>query len=98
MKRYLDYKTTIWHRIPIENKETQQEIIKMIEAGSLPTEIYDTFDVGEQIGFCEVLYETEEFIRPEENDNQSTIEIQENGKTVWDNSFESEVNRKMLCK
>ena len=75
MDNYLDYKATIWFRIPIGNKKVLDEVIQKIKQGMRPSELYDELDIEHELGQCEPLFETEEFISPNENDGQSTIEI-----------------------
>ena len=99
MDKYLDYKATIWFRIPIQSEEVLQKVKQKIEEGLLPSELYNELDTEHELGQCELLYDTEEFISPNENDGQSTIELysgSDNGnqKCIWDNSYESEIKRK----
>jgi hypothetical protein len=86
-EHYLDYKATVWFRIPIKSKEYLEKVKNMIESGDSPSDLYNDLDIEHEIGECEVLFETEEFINPEENQNQSTIEIYEDGKLIWRNSI-----------
>lgn len=91
---HIDYKTTVWMRIPVDNEEDANEIIKKLEEGMMPWEVVEEASV-------EVLYDTEEFIPVEENDGQSTIElydyddIRHCNTCIWDNSYQSEVDRKL---
>ena len=99
MDRYLDYKATVWFRIPIQSEENLQKVKQKIEEGLLPYELYNDLDIEHELGQCEPLYDTEEFISPNENDGQSTIELysgDDNGnqECIWDNSYESEIKRK----
>lgn len=99
MDKYLDYKATIWFRIPIQSEEVLQKVKQKIEEGLLPSELYNELDTEHELGQCELLYDTEEFISPNENDGQSTIELyggSDNGnqECIWDNSYESEIKRK----
>lgn len=82
---YIDYKATVWFRIPIkdDSKETFDKCIDMLTAGHTPNELYDEMD--EELGGCEILYDTEEFLYPEDNDDQCTIEAYVDDKKVWDN-------------
>lgn len=92
MNTYLDYKATVWFRIPLDNKDISK-IIDRIEKGSLPSELYN--DLNElDLGQCEPIYDAEEFMRPCENDGQSTIEIYKDTELIWDNSDTSEIRRK----
>lgn len=99
MEHYLDYKATIWFRIPIDSKEALDKVIEKVEQGILPSELYN--DMSEELGKCECMLDSEEFISPTENDGQSTIEIysgNDNGnqECIWDNSKESEMKRHQL--
>lgn len=89
MNKYLDYKVTTWIRVKFPDDVDLQQVIKDIEEGELPP----NFKIDETLDFEQML-ETEEFMHPVENDGQSTIEIYENDKCIWDNSFESELKRK----
>lgn len=94
MDNYLDYKATVWFRIPIQSEEALQKVKQKIEEGLYPSELYDEF-TRHELGQCEILYETEEFMIPDENDGQSTIElysIRDNGneECIWDNSLSTE--------
>lgn len=97
MSNYIDYKATIWFRIPIESDEALKKVKEKLETGSLPVHVYDEL-LMEDLGQCETLYDTEEFINPNENDGQATIEIYSDDKMIWDNSYESEIKRKEECK
>lgn len=100
MTKYIDYKATIWFRIPVSDIEDFSIIKEKLEAGELPSELYNNDDF--QLGQCDPLYDTEEFISPNENDGQATIEVYEYNKVdncvqcevIWDNSYESELKRK----
>ncbi len=97
MSNYIDYKATIWLRIPIESDKVLKKVKKRIEEGLLPAELYDKLSM-EDLSQCETLYDTEEFINPNENNGQATIEIYKDDKLIWDNSYESEIKRKEECK
>lgn len=91
----LQYKTTVWVSIKFSDEVTKEDIIRKLEEGEMPLDIGNQFD-------CEYenMTETEEYVTLEENDGQSTIELTEfqEGKLgpqiIWDNSFESELERK----
>lgn len=82
---YLDYKATIWFRIPIENADIIPEIIRKIENGSTPNEIFNDLYEEDEYIFCEQIDETEEFMTPVENEGYETIEIFKGERKVWDN-------------
>jgi len=89
MNNYLDYKATVWFRIPIESKESADKIIKKLETGYLPSELYNDKNICEQLGSCEILYDTETYLSPQENKSHKTIEIftedSDFADTYWDN-------------
>lgn len=83
MDHYIDYKATIWFRIPVE-KEDLELIANKLTNGETPTDLYN--DENLKLGQCELLYDTEEFILPNENDNQNTIEIYSDTQLIWYNT------------
>jgi hypothetical protein len=94
----LHYKTTVWVAMKFPEDVTKEEIIERLEKGEMPLDIGNEFD-------CEYenMTETEEYVTLEENDGQSTIEVMEETEkgwleTIWDNSYESEVERKLKNK
>ena len=94
----IHYKTTMWCKIILdENKISKEEVLQKLNEGQLPSEIGFDEDINSQ---WEVIYDSEEYISPIENDGQSTIELMEyqEGKLgmqcIWDNSFDSEIKRK----
>jgi hypothetical protein len=99
MKKYIDFKITMWCRMYLEDDADLNEIIKKIETGITPIELFDP-----EFGYNsdDYLYDTEEYLTPVENNNQATIEIYEGitdgimndtHKMIWDNSLESETKR-----
>ena len=92
MEHYLDYKPTVWFRIPIKSKEDLELVKTKLANGETPSDLYN--DENLEVGQCEPLYDTEEFMLPVENDNQSTIELFEFQKIdnctqpimIWDNT------------
>lgn len=89
MTEYLDYKATIWFRIPLDSKETIKAVIKKLEQGFLPPELYDDPDIYPELGQCEPLYDVEESMHPTENGGQSTVEIYDGEELIWDNSIKT---------
>ena len=94
----IHYKTTMWCKIILdEDKISKEEVLQKLNEGQLPSEIGFDEDINSQ---WEVIYDSEEYISPIENDGQSTIELMEyqEGKLgmqcIWDNSFDSEIKRK----
>jgi hypothetical protein len=88
----IDYKATVWFTIDINDVESLPKILERLNSGDSINDLYDHEDIN--ISGSECVLETEEFLPPQENDNQSTIEVYDiDGKLVWDNSIESQVNR-----
>ena len=77
---YVDYKVTVWKRVHFNEDTNPKKVIQVIEENGLD----DVFD--EELGFVEqeTLYETEEEITPEENEDYSTIEVYENSNPIDD--------------
>jgi len=91
-KLYIDYKCTLWSRIHFDNKEDLNDCIEKIKnQGYIPS----TFSEDDGVSQFEDLADTAEFISPNENDGQSTIECCIGNKIVWDNSYESELKDKL---
>jgi hypothetical protein len=94
MDNYLDYKATIWFRIPIWSEEALFKVKQKLKEGLTPADLYDLLDSDIEIGQCEPLYDTEEFLKPIENGNQPTIEIYKGDgsdvEMIWDNTVQSE--------
>lgn len=81
----IHYKSTIWTKIEIDDDNDVQEIIKELEAGCSPWDLQiDNMEF-------EPILETEEFMFPEENDGQETIEVMVDDKnslglkSIWNN-------------
>ena len=91
---HIDYKYTTWGRLYFKDESKKDEIIKKLEEGCLPSELYDDTSLG--FNWFEPLGDTAEYISPNENDGSSTIELfeSESYDVIWDNSYESEIKRK----
>jgi hypothetical protein len=85
---YIDVKVEVWQRIFLSDDADFKEIIELLEVHT-PSELWN---VGKYDPSFETLLDTEEYISPEENGGQSTIEIYNNdGQLVWDNSIKQEL-------
>ena len=100
----LQYKCTTWCSLIIPDDVKKEDIIKVLNEGMLPQEIaYNNVIPNMNNVEWKVIDDTEEFLSVEENDGQSTIELMEfqkdNGCTkqvcIWDNSYESEIERNL---
>ena len=77
---YVDYKVEIWCRAFFTDIADMQKVTEIAKEN-----LESIFD--EDLGFIEniSLPETEYYLSPEENDNQSTIEVYEEDKEIWNN-------------
>ena len=82
---YLDFKVTVWYRFPIEDADKIPEIIKNIEEGSSPNDIFEDLYEDDKYLSCELIDETEEHISPLDNGGEETIEIFKGERKVWSN-------------
>ena len=77
---YVDYKVEVWRRALFSENADMKKVSEVAKEN-----LEDIFD--EDLGFIEDGYmsETEYYVSPEENDNQSTIEVYEEDKEIWNN-------------
>ena len=92
MGHFVDYKATVWGRLHFDDSVDVNQIIQKLEEGYLPAELCDVEEL--KFKHFHFMDDTEEFITPVENDGQSTIEVYGDDECIWDNSFESELERK----
>lgn len=91
----IHYKCTTWCKLKFDGDVNKEDIIKKLEEGYLPLEIgYDGIVPGLENCEWEAINDTEEYLSPEENDNQATIELMEETeegylKSTWDNSIKN---------
>lgn len=79
---YIDYKVEIWCRAFFTDIADMQKVSEIAKEN-----LESIFD--EDLGFIEVdyIFETENYLSPEENDNQSTIDVYEEDKEIWNNGI-----------
>ncbi len=83
---YLDIKNTVWERVEFDSEEQMNDVIAKLKSG----ELKNGCDVCEYLDkSTEWIDETAEEMIPEDNDNQSTMEIHD-GNTelediIWEN-------------
>jgi hypothetical protein len=95
-KNYIDTKITIWKRYHFSDNTDMQKIVN--EINEAPENLHDILDIaidGKEFGECEMLYFTEDLLTLDMNEGCATVEIFENDNSIWDNSYESEVKRKI---
>ena len=80
-KNYIDVKYTIWQRLHYSDEADMGKLAEIVEKTGDVNDI-----VEEEFGFIEneVLFDTEEFITPEEN-KASTIEVYKDDKIIYEN-------------
>lgn len=81
MNNYVDVKVTVWNRLFFTDKTDMKKIAGIIDQDGL-SEI-----ISDECGFIrnETLYETDEYLTPEQNEEQSTIEVYADDKKIWNN-------------
>ena len=88
MENYLDYKATIWVRIPIDKEENISKIIESLENIHSNPDYLDEvlFNDEESIHMTsDYLYNTQEYLPIEDNQGNATIEIFKDNKQIWSN-------------
>lgn len=82
MNNYIDVKVTVWNRLHFADESYMRGIVDIIKEGGLEDAIDD------KLGFVasETIYDSEEKLTPEKNDQQSTIEVYANKEKIWDNT------------
>lgn len=83
-KLYVHYKSTIWTELKFECTPIQKEVL--LRSLAEDENVYDL--TNEDCGFeeSETLFDTEEFIPPEENKGYETIQVYDgNSKIIWNN-------------
>lgn len=89
----IHYKVTTWAKLKFDGDVKKEDIIKKLEEGYLPLELgYDGVVPGLQNCEWEAINDTEEYLSPEENNNQATIELMEESErgwleSIWNNSI-----------
>lgn len=80
-ENYIDVKCTIWQRFHYTDKSKMQKLSKIIEKSGNINDVID-----DDLGFkeMETLFDTEEYITPEENKGP-TIEVYENNELIYEN-------------
>lgn len=93
----LHYKCTMWCTLQIPEGVKKKDVIKKLKQGCLPLEIcYDDVIPNMKDVEWSTINDTEEYLTPEQNDNQSTIELMEYQKgklglqVVWSNEIKNE--------
>lgn len=92
----LHYKCTTWCKLKLPDSTNKEDLIEKLNEGYLPLELgYNDVVKGVQDVEWEVINDTEEYLSPEENDGEATIELMEETErgwleSIWDNSYESE--------
>lgn len=90
---YIEYKATVWFRIPIETKEALDNCISMLKEGKTINEIYQEIDEND-IGPCQTLYDTEEQLEVGVIGNNATIEVfnDHTAIPIWNNKHNADSN------
>lgn len=82
---HVDIKITTWERIFIKDEDLDQ-VHQLLQSGEVttPNELLEHIESEE----VESISEVDEFMTPQENGNQSTMELFKDKETLlWDNSI-----------
>ncbi len=91
----IQYKCTTWCKLKFAGNVKKEDIIKKLEEGYLPLELgYDGIIPNLVNCEWEAINDTEEYLFPEENDGEATIELMEETErgwleSIWDNSIKN---------
>ena len=88
MENYLDYKATIWVRVPIDKEENIPKIIESLENINGDPEYLDDIlfnDEENTYMTFDYLYDTQDYLSIEDNQGNATIEIFKDNKQIWSN-------------
>lgn len=82
MNNYIDVKVTVWNRLHFAEESNMAGLADIIRENGLDDVIDD------KLGFLEseTLYDTEEKLSPEQNEQQPTIEVYANKEIIWENT------------
>jgi hypothetical protein len=89
----IHYKVTNWCKLNFDGDVKKEDIIKKLKKGCHPLDIgYDGIVPNLENCRWKVIEDTEEYLSPEENHNQATIELMietKDGllKEIWNNSI-----------
>ena len=90
MSKYVDYKATIWGRLHFSDETDMNKVIAKLEQGLTPNELCD--DPELEFEEFEMLFDSEEYITPSENQGQCTVEVYDDisnpnpwQERIWDN-------------
>ena len=77
-----DFKITVWERVTVP-EDMEQTILDKIKNG----EIQNSCDIKDLVpeAVVDLLHDTESQMLPEENDNLCTIDVMENGESIYQN-------------
>lgn len=91
----IHYLCRMWCKLKFDGNVQKEDIIKKLEEGYLPLELgYDGIIPNLVNCEWEAINDTEEYLSPEENDGEATIELMEETErgwleSIWDNSIKN---------
>ena len=79
---YIDYKITIWKRLHFSDDTNMNNIVDILEETNNLDNVID-----DDLGFeeSEILYDTEQEMIVEDNNNDTTVEVYSNHSLIWKN-------------
>jgi hypothetical protein len=86
MNKYIDVKITTWQRLHFNDDANMQDLIQKLKENTFP------FDLCYESEFEELEYlsEADEYLYPNENNNQPTVEVYEGNEfqeCIWTNQI-----------
>lgn len=83
----LHYKVTAWCKLKFEGDINPEHLIKELQKGIEPIEVIFDSDIPNlENPEWEMVSDTDEYLYPEENENQSTIELlNDDNEIIWSN-------------
>jgi hypothetical protein len=81
---YVDFKITAWERVSIGD-ERLDEVLEKIKNGNIQTSTDLFYTLNDDCSNEGILYETGEQLSLQDNDGYSTIEIIQDGRTLYGN-------------
>ena len=82
-ENYIEVKYAMWQRLYFTDEADMKEKVKLLEEGKQMITLLLEEDGYEDF---EEMYDTEEVIKPENNNGEATIEVYEAKKLIWKNA------------
>jgi hypothetical protein len=81
--KYIDIKVTVWNRMVLEDNTNIEQIIADIKTKGINHVINDVREWKDVL----TLWDSEEILTPDDNDQCATLQIWDDNDLVWDNEI-----------